>query len=200
MIPLARALPKAPQSPSGSTTETIKCSIPLAPCLSGVAWASQVPALSKAGGRCDCAEAVLSGQVDSQSCVAPLLCDSACVWIYAQHTHTHTHNCVGPSVSRDMGVGQPAARVHVVVSMTRLWPGVHCTFARQSVTGQCPVPSCRCPGSSARCGGVVEVGARVQFCQGGGSGSGAVLSVLAARWPRRRWAGAGPGPPSPGAA
>ena len=37
------------------------------------------------------------------------------------------------------------------------------------------MPSCLCPDSSARCGGVVEVGAQVQFCQGGGSGSHAVL-------------------------
>lgn len=108
-------------------------------------------------------------------------------------------------------MGHPAVLMHVVVSTMRLCLGVHCMFACQSVTGRCPVPSCLCPDSSARCGGVVEVGAQVQFCQGGGSGSDAVLKYpyvlvlcvsgrrdpLAARWPRSRWAGAGPGPSFP---
>lgn len=113
-----------------------------------------------------------------------------CVTVHAfgYMPRTHTHTIVLDRWSLEIrGVGHPAVLVRVVVSMMRLCPGVHCMFACQSVTGRYPVPSCLCPDSSARCGGVVEVGAQVQFCQGGGSGSDAVLKCLRA-CPVRVWA------------
>lgn len=88
--------------------------------------------------------------------------DSACVWMYVQHTHT----CVDQRFLERVG-GSPSS-AHACDGVHH--PGVYCTFACQSVTRLCLVATCLCPDSSARRGCVMEVGAQMQFCQRWGSG------------------------------
>lgn len=133
------------------------------------------------------------------------------VHLFGYMPSTHTHNCAGQSVSRDTGGGSACSEracggvhdtlvawcaLHVCMPVSnRAVPCALLPVSRQlSSVWECRGSGCPgavLPGRGQWLWGSVECPyVLVVLCVSGRR------DLLAARWPRRRWAGAGPDPPS----